>query len=156
MNDRPRKGWSSKGTRVPKEKPSPRRRLSLLLATDKRGIISKRILAGGVKGHHVAEFLESLPDGRPLILDNASVHKTHVVRNICKAKDISLRYMPPYSPWYNPVENAFAQAKHAFRRLRLSETTDLETDIESCLLKIRNFPGMFERSRGLFVRRNEP
>ena len=156
MNDRPRKGWSTKGTRVPKAKPSPRRRLSLLLATDKRGIVSKRILAGGVKGDHVAEFLERLPDGRPLILDNASVHKTHVVRNICKAKGINLRYIPPYSPWYNPVENAFAQAKHAFRRLRLSETSDLESDIEACLLKIRNYPGMFERSKALFVRRSEP
>lgn len=150
LNDRPRKGWSVRGTRVPKVMPSPRRRLSLLLVTDRCGIVAKKILAGGVKGTHVADFLKGLPEGRPLLLDNASVHKTKEVKAMCANKRITLNYLPPYSPWYNPVENAFSQAKTKFRQLRLHGSEDLEGDIEKSILVIKNFEGMFQSSKGMW------
>ena len=145
-NDRPTRGWGPVGERVPKGKPVPRDRLSLLLAIGKEGVIAKRILKGGVKGHHVASFMESLPDGRPLILDNCSVHKTIEVRNVCKEKRIELRYTPPYCPWHNPVENVFSQAKRSFQRLRLG-TSRFESDIDESVAKVINFPGMFDSSQ---------
>lgn len=150
MNDLPRKGWSLKGTRVPKGKPSARRRLSLLLVTDRNGIVARRILAGGVKGEHVAAFISELPNGRPLILDNASVHKTKEVQALCTRKRIKLNFLPPYSPWYNPVENAFAQAKLLFRQLRVTVSGDLEGDIVASVMRIRSFLGMFESSKAMW------
>lgn len=150
LNDRPRKGWSVRGTRVPKGMPSARRRLSLLLVTDRCGIVAKRVLAGGVKGFHVSDFLKELPEGRPLLLDNASVHKTKEVKALCAQKRITLNYLPPYSPWYNPVENAFAQAKKKFRQLRLHGSDDLVGDIEKSVLVIKNFEGMFQSSKGMW------
>jgi hypothetical protein len=122
----------------------------LLLVTDRCGIVAKRILAGGVKGHHVADFLKELPEGRQLLLDNASVHKTKEVEALCAKKRITLNYLPPYSPSYNPVENAFSQAKMKFRQLRLQGSDDLQGDIEKSVLVIKNFEGMFQSSKGMW------
>ena len=38
-----------------------------------------------------------------LILDNASIHKSQHLRDICEEKGIQLEFLPPYSPDYNPV-----------------------------------------------------
>jgi len=38
-----------------------------------------------------------------LILDNASIHKSQYLRDICEGKGIRLEFLPPYSPDYNPV-----------------------------------------------------
>ena len=34
-----------------------------------------------------------------------------------------LSYIPPYSPWYNPVEFAFSVIKQNYRKLRLGTGT---------------------------------
>ena len=38
-----------------------------------------------------------------LLLDNASIHKSQQLRNLCDEKGIRLEFLPPYSPDYNPV-----------------------------------------------------
>ena len=38
-----------------------------------------------------------------LILDNASIHKSQQLHNICNEKGVRLEFLPPYSPDYNPV-----------------------------------------------------
>lgn len=151
FHDQPSRGWSAKGRRVPKAKVAPRRRLSLLLVTDRTGVVASRVLSGGVKGEHIAQFVATLPSGRPLILDNASVHRTHAVKALCAERCISLRYMPPYSPWYNPVENAFAQAKHEYKRRRLARSGDMEAEIMASVATIKNFDGMFAASRAMWT-----
>ena len=115
MNDRPLRGWAPRGQRVPKGRPGRRSRVSLLLAIGYEGTIAHRTVFGGVNGRIFAEFVNELPDGRPLIIDNASIHKTRGVCDALAAKGISAMFTPPYSPWFNPVEFTFAWLKRAFR-----------------------------------------
>jgi DDE superfamily endonuclease len=49
-------------------------------------------------------------------MDNLSSHKGPRVRQMIEAAGASLRYLPPYSPDFNPIENAFAKLKALLRK----------------------------------------
>ena len=49
-------------------------------------------------------------------MDNVSSHKGPRVRQMIEAADAELRYLPPYSPDFNPIENAFATLKALLRK----------------------------------------
>ena len=46
-----------------------------------------------------------------MVLDNLSSHKTAMVMNALEENEIRTRYLPPYSPELNPIENAFSKLK---------------------------------------------
>jgi transposase len=64
-----------------------------------------------------------LRPGDVLVLDNLATHKVQGVEPILRAKDVELRYLPPYSPDFNPIEPAFAKLK---ARLRQAAARTLE------------------------------
>ena len=49
------------------------------------------------------------------IMDNLPSHKGPRVRELIEAAGARLRYLPPYSPDFNPIENAFAKLKALLR-----------------------------------------
>ena len=51
-----------------------------------------------------------------VIMDNLSSHKGPGVRRAIEATGASLLYLPPYSPDFNPIENAFAKLKALLRK----------------------------------------
>jgi transposase len=48
-------------------------------------------------------------------MDNLGSHKGAGVRRAIEAAGASLLYLPPYSPDFNPIEQAFAKLKAALR-----------------------------------------
>ena len=55
-----------------------------------------------------------MPELRPgdtVVMDNLSSHKGSAVRQAIEAIGAKLLYLPPYSPDFNPIENAFAKLK---------------------------------------------
>ncbi len=66
---------------------------------------------------YVAKVL--VPELRPgdiVVMDNLSSHKGPRVREMIEAAGADLRYLPPYSPDFNPIENAFAKLKALLRK----------------------------------------
>ena len=60
-----------------------------------------------------------VPDLRPgdiVVMDNLSSHKGPRVRELIEAAGAHLLYLPPYSPDFNPIENAFAKLKALLRK----------------------------------------
>ena len=57
-----------------------------------------------------------LKPGDVVILDNLPAHKGSRVRQAIEAAGASLLYLPPYSPDFNPIENAFAKLKALLRK----------------------------------------
>jgi transposase len=57
----------------------------------------------------------TLRPGDVVVLDNLAVHKQPEVRTAIEAVGAQLRFLPPYSPDFNPIELAFAKLK-AFLR----------------------------------------
>ena len=155
INEIPKNGWGRKGTRVPKPQIARSKRISLLLVTDRDGIVSSKIVYGGVKSAQVSEFIQALPDNRPMILDNCAIHKTKEVRAICNDKGITLNFIPPYSPWYNPVENAFEQAKSTFHKSRLRKGC-FESDVLKSVASVKNFSGIFASSEKMWLEDKPP
>ena len=49
--------------------------------------------------------------GTVVVLDNLAAHKAERVRAALDAAGLGCRYLPPYSPDFNPIENAFAKLK---------------------------------------------
>jgi transposase len=67
-----------------------------------------------------------VPELRPgdiVIMDNLSSHKGTAVRQAIEAPSASLLFLPPYSPDFNPIENAFAKLK-ALLRAAAERTVD--------------------------------
>lgn len=62
---------------------------------------------------HVPE----LNPGDVVIMDNLSSHKAPAVREMIEAAGTSLLYLPPYSPDFNPIKQAFSKLKIHLRRM---------------------------------------
>jgi transposase len=66
---------------------------------------------------YVAEVLvPGLRPGQTVVLDNLSVHKSATARHLIEAAGCQLRFLPTYSPDFNPIEPAFAKLKQHLRR----------------------------------------
>ena len=86
-----------------------------------RGFIAPMVLDGPINRiafeTYVAEVL--VPELRPgdvVVMDNLSSHKGPRVREMIEAAGAELRYLPPYSPDFNPIENAFSKLKALLRK----------------------------------------
>ena len=61
-------------------------------------------------------LVPELKPGDVVVMDNLSSHKGPAVRRAIEAAGANLLYLPPYSPDFNPIENAFAKLKALLRK----------------------------------------
>ena len=52
-------------------------------------------------------LVPSLRSGQIVVMDNLGAHRPKRVRELIEQRDCELTYLPPYSPDYNPIEEAF-------------------------------------------------
>lgn len=55
--------------------------------------------------------------GDVVVMDNLSPHKAAGVREAIEAVGASVRYLPPYSPDFNPIENMWSKLKQRLRSI---------------------------------------
>jgi transposase len=63
-------------------------------------------------------LVPSLRPGDVVVMDNLAVHKQPAVRAAIEQVGARVRFLPPYSPDLNPIEQAFAKLKAFLRSLR--------------------------------------
>jgi transposase len=85
------------------------------------GIAAPMVLDGPINRDAFQAYIDQVlvPELRPgdvVVMDNLSSHKAPAVRRAIEAVGASLLYLPPYSPDFNPIENAFAKLKAILRR----------------------------------------
>ncbi|MBZ0259283.1 MAG: transposase [Hyphomicrobiales bacterium] len=51
-------------------------------------------------------------------MDNLGSHKADAVRQAIQAVGARLIFLPPYSPDFNPIEQAFSKLKHFLRKAK--------------------------------------
>ncbi len=71
-----------------------------------------------------------LTPGDIVILDNLPAHKVATVRDAIESVGAGLLYLPPYSPDFNPIEQAFAKFKVELRSAAARTIPDLWTAIQ--------------------------
>jgi transposase len=86
-----------------------------------RGFIAPFVLDGAVDRLAFETYVEKvlLPElrrGDVVVMDNLPSHKGPRVRQLIEAAGAKLLYLPPYSPDFNPIENAFAKLKALLRK----------------------------------------
>jgi len=122
-----RKGWSPKGTRCLQRRFFVRgRRYSILPILTLDGIITHDIIEGSITTTKFIQFLKDqvLPLTNPypgprsvLVLDNCQIHHAEEIRALVEDDALcKLIFLPPYSPDYNPIEQAFSSIKAFLRR----------------------------------------
>jgi transposase len=84
------------------------------------GITAPMVLDGPINRIAFQAYVEQVlvPELRPgdiVVMDNLSSHKGSAVRQAIEAVGAKLLYLPPYSPDFNPIENAFAKLKTLLR-----------------------------------------
>ena len=85
------------------------------------GMVSPFVLDGPInreafEAYVVQVLVPELRRGDIVIMDNLSSHKGSAVRAMIEAAEAELLYLPPYSPDFNPIENAFAKLKAMLRK----------------------------------------
>jgi transposase len=115
-------GRARRGERLRMGFPHGHRKTTTLVAGLRvSGMVAPMVLDGPINGDwfeaYVAQVL--IPELRPgdvVIMDNLSSHKRVAIRERIEAAGASLRFLPPYSPDFNPIEKAFAKLKALLRK----------------------------------------
>jgi transposase len=86
-----------------------------------RGMIAPWVLDGPINRDAFETYVGKvlvleLRPGDIVIMDNLSSHKGPKVREMIEAAGAELLYLPPYSPDFNPIENAFSKLKALLRK----------------------------------------
>ena len=90
-----------------------------------------------VEGPTTAEVFEAYVEqvlgpalwpGQVVVMDDLSSHKGPQVRELIEERGCKLIYLPPYSPDFNPIEEAFAKIKGLLRK---AEARSPETLVEA-------------------------
>lgn len=85
------------------------------------GMVAPMVLDGPINSVAFQAYVDQVlvPELRPgdiVVMDNLGSHKGAGVRQAIEAVGASLLYLPPYSPDFNPIENAFAKLKAMLRK----------------------------------------
>jgi len=128
-NMAPIRGWGIKGDRLKGLAPHGRwRTLTFLAALRANALTAPCVVDGPINGvifrAYVEQFL--VPELRPgdiVVLDNLGSHRARAIRHAILAAGAKLPFLPPYSPDFNPIEQAFAKLK-AFLRAARPRTFD--------------------------------
>jgi len=88
------------------------------------------VLDGPMTGPAFLAYIEqvlvpTLAPGDILVLDNLPAHKVAGVRAAIEAAGAEIRYLPPYSPDFNPIEMAVSKLKALLRKAAARTISEL-------------------------------
>jgi len=92
------------------------------------GMTAPMLLDGAMHGVAFLAYVEqvlvpTLKPGDIIIMDNLPAHKPTAIRKAIERAGAELRFLPPYSPDFNPIEMAFSKLK-AFLKKTAARTKD--------------------------------
>ena len=102
------------------------------------GMTAPMVLDGAMNGTaflaYVAQVLvPTLSPGDIVVMDNLPAHRSAGVRSAIETAGASLRHLPPYSPDFNPIEQAFSKLKALLRKAAARTVPDLWTAIAEAI-----------------------
>ena len=130
-----RYGRSRRGTRLVASVPHGHWKTTTFIgALRADGLTAPTVFDGAINGTSFLAYVEQVlaPTLKPsdiVILDNLSSHKVRGVREAIEAAGAELRYLPPYSPDLNPIEQLFAKLKALLRKIAARSVEALWTTI---------------------------
>jgi transposase len=134
-----RYGRAPRGERLVADVPYGHWKTSTFLAALRcDGITAPCVIDGPINGETFCAYIEqilvpTLTRGDIVIMDNLSSHKGDEVRRLIEGAGAELRYLPPYSPDFNPIEQLFAKLKAILRKIAARTITALWNAVATVL-----------------------
>ena len=102
------------------------------------GIVAPWLLDGAMDGEAFLVYVRkvlvpTLAPGDIVVMDNLPAHKVAGVRDAIEAVGAELRYLPPYSPDFNPIEMLFSKIKTFLRKVAVRTIPGLHDVVASAL-----------------------
>lgn len=132
-------GRAVRGERVREATPGNHWRTLTMLATlTWKGLQAPMTIESPTDGDVFLAYLEQvlcpgLCPGQVVIMDNLSAHKVAGVRELIASRGARLIYLPPYSPDFNPIEQAWSKIKQLLRAAKARTVVALELAIAEIL-----------------------
>lgn len=88
------------------------------------------LLDGAMHGAAFLAYVEqvlvpTLKPGDIVIMDNLPAHKPTAIRKAIERAGAELKFLPPYSPDFNPIEMAFSKMKAFLKKIAARTKDDL-------------------------------
>jgi transposase len=114
---------------------------TLIAALDHRGMRCATTVDGAINQDIFESFVQRvlvprLTAGDLVVMDNLSSHKGSRVAELIQAAGAGVLYLPPYSPNFNPIENAFSKVKQLLRSAEHRSREALWADMQRMLDQI--------------------
>ena len=135
-------GRALNGERVNDYVPDVRfQRTSILSTIRLDGSQNKYIFTGTLNSDLFKKYIDeilapALFEGDILILDNSSVHKAHNVLDAIVKCGVTILFLPPYSPDFNPIELLWSKMKTSLRKAKARTKDKLEEALDQALASI--------------------
>ena len=112
--------------------------ISTIAALTVKGIVASASFDGATDTELFVAFIAealvpTLRPGQVVVMDNLQPHKSPQVRRLVEATGARLILLPPYSPDFNPIEQAISKVKAALRSLAKREVEALFDGIGEAL-----------------------
>lgn len=135
-------GRAPRGERVAEGTPQRHwHTVTMLAALTTRGLQSPMTIESPTDGDIFLAYLEQvlcpqLHPGQLVIMDNLSAHKVAGVQQLIAATGARLLYLPPYSPDFNPIEQAWSKIKQLLRAAKARTLEALQSAIAQALAAV--------------------
>ena len=134
-------GRSKRGTRVLKKTNKyPYKRFNLLCAISADKVVAWKLYPqriGGIKTVDILEFyndnISKKYKNHLIIMDNAVIHKSKLIREKIEEDHNKLLYTVPYHPETNAIEEFFSQLKHYIKKQSPNTYEDIDKVIKDTL-----------------------
>lgn len=110
-------GFSQKGKQIRIQKPWKRlTSQSCLACLDQNGLFQYHIRDGSYTKQKIIDGLQNfrIQENFVILMDNFAIHRSEEVQKVFREKQVETLFIPPYSPWFNPIEYAFSLIKREF------------------------------------------
>jgi transposase len=148
----PQYAYSLKGRRAYAQVPRNRgANITLLASMSLEGMGPCLAVEGSTTATVFEAYVEkvlapSLKHGQIVVVDNLSAHKGERVRKLIEERGCQLLFLPPYSPDFNPIEEAFSKIKGTLRKIqaRTREALIEALGVALSAVSTRDAQGFFE------------
>ena len=123
-------GWSKKGTRaIVKSNFNRKNKYSLCQAISNDGIIAQKIIKNSFNTVKFNDFVinDVIPNmtNKAILMDGCSIHKSKILDEKLKEKNITKIINVPYSPQFNPIEFTFNTLKNKIKNNNINTYAEL-------------------------------
>ncbi len=111
---------------------------TLVAALSPTGLQAPQRLLGAMTADRFLAYVRdvlcpTLRAGQVVVMDNLSAHKRAAVREAIETAGCALRYLPPYSPDFSPIELAFAKLKARLKAVGARTQPALDAAIDAAV-----------------------